>query len=408
MENKNEFVCPYAGVQFDTSIGDDEISLHDIWSILRKKGFVVLMLVVLAAGMIFANVFSGRKYFDAVVKISPLSEYDIETLNAGNNALKEISPFNSIFYPMLEKNLRDRNLQAKFWEKSGTVVRMVRENNLNTILTKSWFLGNLSIKGSNMRESNPNLEVELSGKKAPKVIHNILNDFISYVVEYSCNDVIEQIKERLEIAKFAVHEQMGVLRKISKTMAQQKLVMLSELKKNVEKSELLKAKKQLEYLQAQKIIEENAEILRMKNRLDDLINQKDLAVQLGILKMSDDMQGKPTYAKGVKALQAEIGLEKRKLAEGVVSSERLGEIQSSIEVVQNRITNHIVTSEQLEKLQFEIDNLQAQIKRDYKSKEEYDLQEQLYLMNTLDFERLKTLMMQMVQDSFNDTTSTTP
>ena len=398
---ENQFVCPYVKERFDRFLRDDEISLYDIWVALNKKRFWIIVIALLFVGVALAMFlfFQRDPYSRAEVRIPSFADYHLEGVSNGNIGLRGIGPFFSGLSETVERKIRDEKFQSKFWEENGK--KKIIESSLNTTLSEAWFLQNLSVKGSSLKRGNQDLVVILSGNENSHLLINLLSDFLLYVVESSCTELIENLKNDFKLNRYAVHVQMDALRKISNEEIEQKLKALNEQKIVIEKFEIGQKKRRLERLQTQKIIAEKFEIKRMRNSLDDLIKQKELAEKLGIFELSKEMEGSPLYIRGVKALTGEIDLLKRKIAEGIVVSDQLEKLQFDIEMLEKQIAEGIVSSGQLDKLQLEIDQLKIQKNRSHLNQVYFDLQEKLYLMDTIDFDKLKSSVAEMIWGYFD-------
>lgn len=325
-KEQNTIICPYANLQARSPI-DDEIGLIDICKILWARKLLVLGITFLITVAATGYAFLAPKIYETKVKISPPSALKMRLLDPEITA---ILPTSATVFANALKNLRDSTVQDQFWTESNIVKRLTTDNGRHLVdMSKTWFMANLSVKES----GDPQISVSLSGGD-PDATVRVLNDFVSYVDDYSGRVTIDDVKAKLAEKKLDIEN-------------------LIQSKNNIETK---KVQRRIALLTEQKAVAERIEIIGMQENLKLLNNNKKIAEELNLVEIPSDLVGKPLYTRGVRALQAEINMIQRMITDKDFSSNTTKQIEGDIEALRQRKNNYLyiedlpVLQEQLESI----------------------------------------------------------
>jgi len=272
-KKKDQFACPYAsmGSCFPPPAHNEVVNLMDLWDVIWKRRFLISIVAISIVGMVWVYTFSIPQTYVSKVTIRRPSDLGIGGFVAGISpyipgAEKQFSP-ESVFRNVLN-TIQDKAVQAQFWDDSEMVRRLTEgKKNLSVNISKSWFVQNIVVNIPHLEKEVKQASISLSGEN-PDVIPEVLNSFILYARDYSGFIVLENMKEKLAEKKNVIENQIKLAR--------------------------------------------NSHNVRIEKRIAELIEHKTIAEKIKIIDMPENMAAKPEYAKGVKALQAEIDLFKER------------------------------------------------------------------------------------------------
>ncbi len=262
MDNNNtKFSCPYAGMQPCSTMFNDETAFLDVWHALWERRILILTVTVLVTVMASGYAFLTPKIYDAKVTIAPFPNLEIGMLSMKEGE-KPLDP--AMAFDIVLRKLQKSSVKAKFFTEGKIASPLMPGDNTQQInLSISWFMKNLSFVSSPaVQGEDKQATLTLSGEN-PDVITKVLNNFIIYIDDYSQRAIIKSLKSKLEKDKLALAKRIETLRW-------------------------------------------NARV-NIKAQIVKLLEQKAIAEKLKIIEMPTKWgAGVPGYARGVKALNAEI------------------------------------------------------------------------------------------------------
>jgi len=199
---------------------DDEIDLLDIWNVIWSRRLLVLAVTVLVTAMAVAYAFLSPKTYETTVNITP--PFDLSPA-PGDNALfsaisaltelnelteaPEITP--ATVFKATVNNLQGSAIQAQFADDNGVEAQLLQS---------------LKVKRPGKKRGVLPMSVSLSGN-TPDRIAKLLNEYISYVNNYTGRTVIDDLQILLHRKRLAVEEKIEVARLVEKEKIKQQIAL---------------------------------------------------------------------------------------------------------------------------------------------------------------------------------------
>ncbi len=267
---KDNFLCPYINSEsYDSPyFHREDINLMDVCSVIWKRRIFVLVVTIVTIAIVSGYAFFAPKIYEAKASIQPSLDFKMNVLLAETALFptedleaQSQSSTEKIFFGVLNQ-MNVGIVQEKFWNDKDMGSHLSQsKKKLPSNISEHWFVKNLAVSKPYKKKGLTHAEITLSGSD-PETITQILKGYISYTLDHSSRIFLEIAKEKLVGKKKDIENQIDVLRTTYHEETRQ--------------------------------------------RLNELHKYKAIAEKLGMVDMPESMADKPEYAKGVKALEAEI------------------------------------------------------------------------------------------------------
>ena len=316
--------CPYIRHESKT---DDEVDLIEILRALWEKRWLILSFTFIGAIIAGLCVIFIPKSYKAEVVIDSADISAPDTINIAISvdkgedkmgvSLVEYTHFMKGFlasnevWSLVIDAIENKDVQNQFWESYKSAESTGGNTNVQTTISNTAFNKKLSILQTGKRKDK--VVVSFLGDTSKDAIETLAS-FLSYVDDYCRSKIMDELKQKIEDERLVINANISY----HQIVENQKLDSeLSELEKRIaseEKFQRLQLQRQVQYLQ----------------------EQRALAETLGIVEISSSVQDKPLYALGTKALQAQINMLERKIADNKIASETIDRMQLKMEELKHR------------------------------------------------------------------------
>lgn len=268
---------------------NSNIDLQQIVNVLKKDWKILLIIILFfTLSSFFVSFFLPKKYKATTVFLPP-SAHIVNRLNSFKNYVSPDSgkdPFQvSIeqLYLLFLDNLRSSDLRYKFLEEkkilSASKKSDVDQNKYK--LFSDEFNGKIKViyTGTAIASDSKFIKVELVGSD-PVFISEALNQYVSYIDRETIKYIVDAIKEKVTVEKYAIENKIKSLRDVAE---KNRINLISQISEDSDIAEKINI-----------IDPVNTTIASYKQIIDE---------KSGIIQSSRDVPG---YMKGVKALKAEL------------------------------------------------------------------------------------------------------
>ncbi len=305
------------------STKDDEIDLIEILRILWERRWLILSVTFGITILVAIYTLVTPKVYKTSLTMTPATiDENGSAFSAMKNAgIKGCVLTSQEVWGIVVDTIKDKKVQAQFWENHISYRKAGADSDEITKISKKMFFKGLSIQQAGKKKNK--VIITLSGNKSGYVTET-LSSFVAYVNDYCRVKIMSELKQKIESERLAIDAEIEYKQVVER---RENGHMLAELKKKKE-------------------VEEKVQRLKVQRRVRYLQEQKILAETLGIVEMSNNVQGKPLYALGTKALLAEIGMLNKEIADNKISSELLDRIQFEMQELENWDTIDVPPKEQ--------------------------------------------------------------
>lgn len=264
------------------------IDLQLIVNVLKKDWKILLIVIfIFTLSSFFLSIILPEKYKVTSVFLPPSADV-VTSLNSYKSYMPQ-DPDNTFqvsiekIYLLFLENLRSSDLRYKFFVEKKILSHLkksyVDQNNYQ--LFNDEFNEKIKVKysGTAIESDIKFIQVELVGSD-PMFASEVLNQYVSYVDKETIKFIINAIKEKVTVEKYAIYNKITSLREIAEENRQNLLVKIREDLDIAEKINIIDPA--------------NNTIASYSQTIDS---------KSGIIQSSRDVPG---YMKGVKALKAEL------------------------------------------------------------------------------------------------------